>query len=91
MKTISTNFFEIILSKNSLVVPYLILESQESNNSKDKLNNLRSDNPDAIFAHSREKVFYWGDNTFSKINQLLIEKGEERFLFLKFLAESTLG
>ena len=90
MKKISTNFFEIILSKNSLVVPYLILESQEADNNKDKLNNLRSDNPDAIFAHSREKVFYWGDNTFNQINQLLIEKGEEKFLFLKFLAESTL-
>lgn len=90
MKKISTNFFEIILSKNSIVVPYLLLESQESDNNRDKLNKLRSENPDAIFAHSREKVFYWGDNAFDQSNRLLIEKDSEKFLFLKFLAETTL-
>ncbi|MFX0141462.1 MAG: hypothetical protein ACFFDN_47935 [Candidatus Hodarchaeota archaeon] len=82
---ITVNFFEILLSKNQVTVPYLNFENKE------KLKDLRKNNPESIFVHSREKIYFWGRNSFAAESVEKISKNEYGKLFSKILAECFLN
>ncbi|MCG2786497.1 MAG: hypothetical protein L6461_15500, partial [Anaerolineae bacterium] len=81
---ISTNFFEIVPSKDRVSVPYLGFTD------KQQLNDLRRDNPKAIFMRSRDKVLFWGEGSFSSNEFLKITISEDYYLFLNVFAHSFL-
>jgi hypothetical protein len=90
MKKIAINFFEFILSKNSINVPYLLVHLTDN---EMEVRKLRKDNSKTFFSHSRDKVFFWGENKFPVRNQSLIEGNKdinESRLFTKIIKESLL-
>ena len=87
MKKIAINFFELILSKDSLNVPHLLVHSFDN---KIEVMSIRKNNPNTFLSHSRDKVYFWGENNFSKSFPTEIDIENDSNLFLKFFSESLL-
>lgn len=86
MKKLSINFFNIVLSKNQISVPYLDFKDAG------QIKNLRATIPNAIFFRSREKVLFWGADSlsasgFQKVDQ---DNWEDGNLLSNILAHSLL-
>lgn len=83
---IALNFFDIKLSKNHVTIPYLNFINY------DQLTNLRNNNPKTIFlpSKSRNKIFFWGNNSISAEGTEEIDKNENNHLFSNILAHSLL-
>lgn len=85
LKQISTNFFEIILSKTNLSLSYLnVGRSAEEN--KLILKRLREEYSDTLFVHSKDKIYYWDNEkiTNQDIDSIDLEK---KYVLLKIIAE----
>lgn len=90
MKKIALNFVELILSKSSIIVPYLLPRLTEDNS---EIKKLREDNSETFFSHSREKLFFWGIHKFKVRNQLLIDRNKDENdsrLFSKIIKDGLL-
>ncbi|HNT74603.1 MAG TPA: hypothetical protein PKH77_06265 [Anaerolineae bacterium] len=81
---ISTNFFEMIPSKDQITIPYLSFRDRE------RLEALKDNNPEAIFMRSRDKILFWGTNSLSSEGVLEITRNENCYLFLNVLSHSLL-
>lgn len=81
---VASNFFETVLSKDQIIVPYLSFENKEN------LNELIKSNPNTIFMHYWDKIFFWGNNSISTKESQKIDKDKDCNLFSNILAYSLL-
>lgn len=81
---ISTNFFEVVLSKDQIVIPYLDFTDRQ------QLNALKERNPETIFMRSRDKILFWGTGLSSSEKFLKISKDKNCYVFLNVLSHSLL-
>jgi len=81
---ITINFFETVLSKNRITVPYIDFENL------DQLENLRNRNPESIFMRSRDRILFWGHNSLSNKDTQIVTKDRDRNLLSNILAHSLL-
>jgi len=84
MMNITINFFDTVLSKNQITIPYLYFENRE------QVRRLRDTNPEAIFIRSRDKVLFWGIDSISADGVQEIAKDKDGNLFSNILAHSLL-
>lgn len=87
MKKIAINFFEFIFSKNLITVPHLLVHPFDN---ELEVKKIRKDNPNTSIVHSRDKVYFWGNNSFSKSFPSDVNLEKDSYLFLKILSESLL-
>ena len=81
---ISTNFFEIVPSKDRILVPYFGFTDGQ------QLKPLKKSPPNAIFMRSRDKMLFWGTESVISEGFLKITTNVDPYLFLNVLSHSLL-
>ncbi len=81
---IAINFFNTVLSKNEITIPYLSFKD------RDQLVNLRNSNSEAIFMRSKERILFWGTDSVSAEGIQNVIKEEDHNLLSNILAYSLL-
>lgn len=81
MDKIFFNFFEIITSKNEVNINYLLFEDQE------QLNSLRENYPHTVFMKFGDRIYIWGEDESMSEGLVVINKNNDRNIFLAILRE----
>ena len=87
MNKVFFNFFELLVSKIEVRVPYIRFRDREY------ISILRSKYSNAIFTHSRDKIYYYLEGTTNTLDcdgYQIINRESDTYLFLNLIRDAFL-